>query len=129
MDEQVNDTGTKVPLLGSLPGVGRLFRSDSDQRGVRNLIVFITAKTLNPEGTDYKDVIDPRMMEEMGLVDSEVPGYYFSEGEERMTQQERDLLAQIEEIREEAKRAEKIAELQAQLDVLTAPAEEVVEDK
>lgn len=129
MDEQVNDTGTKVPVLGSLPGVGRLFRSDSDQRGTRNLIVFITAKTLNPEGSDYNEIIDPRMIESMGLVDSDLPGYYFQDGDERMSQQERDLLAQIEEIREEAKRAEKIAQLQSQIDALMAPAEEVVEEK
>ena len=129
MDEQTTDSGTKVPILGSLPGVGRLFRSDSDQTGKRNLIVFITAKTLNPEGTDYNDIIDPRMIESMGVVDSDVPGYYFREGEERMSQQERDLLAQIEEIREEAKRAEQIAELQAQLDALIAPEEGAPEEK
>ena len=129
MDEQTTDSGNKVPILGSLPGVGRLFRSDSDQTGKRNLIVFITAKTLNPEGTDYNDIIDPRMIESMGVVDSDVPGYYFREGEERMSQQERDLLAQIEEIREEAKRAEQIAELQAQLDALIAPEEGAPEEK
>ena len=47
--------------------------SDSDQRGTRNLIVFITAKTLNPEGSDFKEFIDPRMIETMGLVDSICP--------------------------------------------------------
>ena len=46
-----------------------------------------------------------------------------------MSQQERDLLAQIEEMREEAKRAEQIAELQAQLDALIAPEEGAPEEK
>ena len=46
-----------------------------------------------------------------------------------MSQQERDLLAQLEEIREAARRAEKIAELQAQLDALTASPEDVDQSK
>src|SRR5690606_10887914 len=37
---------TKVPVLGSIPGVGRLFRSDSKNSTKRNLLIFITARTL-----------------------------------------------------------------------------------
>lgn len=127
-DEQVNDTETKVPLLGSLPGVGRLFRSNSDTTGKRNLIVFITAKTLNPEGTSYKEILDPRMLNRMGLVDSEVPGYFFRDGDKRMSDQEHELFSELEELRQEAQRAEKIAALQAQIDALRRPADRVVQE-
>ncbi len=117
-ERRKSDEDTKVPVLGDLPGIGRLFRSDSDSVGTRNLIVFITAKTLNPEGADYREVIDPRMFDAMGLEDSDLPGYYFREGEERMGDEERDLLARLEEIREETKRAAQIAELRAQIEAL-----------
>ena len=40
--------GTRVPLLGSIPLLGRLFRSDNDSLNTRNMIVFITAKIINP---------------------------------------------------------------------------------
>ena len=36
--------------------VGRLFSSKNKDHQKRNLIVFITAKTLSPEGATYKDV-------------------------------------------------------------------------
>ncbi|ADE55297.1 type II secretion system protein GspD [Coraliomargarita akajimensis] len=119
-DTQEVNSGTKVPILGDIPGLGRLFSSDSDSLGKRNLIIFITAKTLNPEGSDYRDVIDPRMIEEMGITDYEVPGYHFREGNDRMSEAERDLLVEIEDNRDQAKRAEQIAKLQAQIDALQA---------
>ncbi len=117
-ERRQSDEDTKVPVLGDLPGIGRLFRSDSDSVGTRNLIVFITAKTLNPEGADYREVVDPRMFDAMGLEDSDLPGYYFQSGEDRMGNEERELLERLEEIREEAKRAKKIAELRAQIEAL-----------
>lgn len=117
-ERRKSDEDTKVPVLGDLPGIGRLFRSDSDSVGTRNLIVFITAKTLNPEGADYREVVDPRMFDAMGLEDSDVPGYYFQSGEDRMGNEERELLERLEEIREEAKRAKQIAELRAQIEAL-----------
>ncbi|MGB0414659.1 MAG: secretin N-terminal domain-containing protein [Coraliomargarita sp.] len=117
-ERRKSDEDTKVPVLGDLPGVGRLFRSDSDSVGTRNLIVFITAKTLNPEGADYTEVIDPRMIDAMGIEDSDLPGYYFREGEDRMSDEERQLLERLEEIREETKRAAQIAELRAQIEAL-----------
>lgn len=115
--QQIDDS-SKVPVLGDLPGVGRLFRSKSDDTNTRNLIIFITAKTLNPEGADYREVIDPRLFDAMGLEESELPGYHFREGEGRMGDEERELLARLEEIREEAERAKQIAELRAQIEAL-----------
>lgn len=40
----------KVPVAGSLPFVGRFFRNKVSQRKVKNLIFFVTVKTIDPSG-------------------------------------------------------------------------------
>ncbi|NJK91743.1 MAG: hypothetical protein HC904_07925 [Blastochloris sp.] len=41
----------KVPVLGDIPLLGRLFRSKVDRSIKRNLIMFITARMIRPDGT------------------------------------------------------------------------------
>ena len=41
IDDDVQETSQRVPILGSIPVLGRLFRSDSVNRTKRNLMVFI----------------------------------------------------------------------------------------
>lgn len=41
LKEEFSDGASKVPLLGSLPVVGRLFRNDSRKRSKTNLMVFL----------------------------------------------------------------------------------------
>lgn len=43
----------KVPVLGDIPLVGRLFRSQSSSKSKKNLLVFITSTLINPDGTAY----------------------------------------------------------------------------
>lgn len=67
---------TKVPILGSIPGIGRLFRSDSSNSTVHNLIVFITARTIKPDGaTSLGEIFDPRMIRNMKISKDELPGF------------------------------------------------------
>lgn len=66
---------TKVPLLGSIPGIGRLFRSDTNSSKVRNLIVFITARTIKPDGATVGEIFDPRMIRNMKITKDELPGF------------------------------------------------------
>jgi len=40
----------KIPFLGDLPFLGRLFRSRSEQSIKRNLLVFVTARLVDPAG-------------------------------------------------------------------------------
>jgi general secretion pathway protein D len=40
----------KIPFLGDLPYVGRLFRSRSEQSDKRNLLIFVTARLVDPAG-------------------------------------------------------------------------------
>lgn len=59
IQDDINDTVKKVPLLGSIPAIGRLFRSDSKSRVKRNLLVFLRPTVIRNEG-EAKDVTDTK---------------------------------------------------------------------
>lgn len=50
----------KIPFLGDLPYIGRLFRSHAEQTVKRNLLIFVTGRLITPSGrelrTDTKDM-------------------------------------------------------------------------
>jgi general secretion pathway protein D len=48
--EDVQKVEDKTPIIGDIPLVGRLFRSKVDQHVKRNLVIFVTARLVNPEG-------------------------------------------------------------------------------
>lgn len=53
----------KVPVLGDIPLLGRLFRSKGERSSKRNLIVFVTARLINPAGApihEAKDAVGER---------------------------------------------------------------------
>ncbi|MEZ5384001.1 MAG: Amuc_1098 family type IV pilus outer membrane protein [Prosthecobacter sp.] len=52
--EDVQDVEDKVPVLGDLPFVGRLFRTESEQHFKRNLMIFVTAHLIDPSGQRVK---------------------------------------------------------------------------
>jgi len=106
---ETTKNGTKVPVLGDLPGIGRLFRSNNDVETQRNLIIFITARTLNPDGSTYRDIVDPRIMDDMGLTPSELPGY-------EIPQDQLELLKELEKYRSEAERVEAKESAQARIE-------------
>ncbi|MGB0409084.1 MAG: type II secretory pathway, component PulD [Opitutales bacterium] len=49
--DEVKSVSDKVPLLGDIPGVGRLFRSEGETRQKRNLLIFVTANLVSPGGS------------------------------------------------------------------------------
>lgn len=66
---------TRVPVLGKIPGLGRLFRSESVNETKRNLLIFITAKTVSADGAPPEELFDPRQIRDMNLRRSDLPGY------------------------------------------------------
>ncbi len=50
MREDIQKVEDKVPFFGDIPILGRAFRSQVDQHLKRNLVMFVTAKLLNPAG-------------------------------------------------------------------------------
>jgi len=70
-----SNTVTKVPVLGSIPVLGRLFRSDGRQKDANNLIIFITAKTISAEGATVEQVFDSARLRGLQLRRDELPGW------------------------------------------------------
>ncbi len=81
VSNQHTEVVNKVPILGDIPLIGLAFRSTQKTLNKRNLIIFITAKSLNPEGATYKDVFDKRILHEMKVIPADVPGYKVPEAE------------------------------------------------
>ena len=50
MREDVQKVEDRTPFLGDIPMIGRLFRTNVDQHIKRNLIIFVTARLVNPAG-------------------------------------------------------------------------------
>jgi general secretion pathway protein D len=48
--EEVKKVNDKVPVLGDLPLIGRLFRSKGESTQKRNLLIFVTANLVTPGG-------------------------------------------------------------------------------
>ena len=102
--ETTSDGG--IPGLMDLPFVGNLFKTQSDTSSKSNLIIFITARTLNPDGTDYREIIDPRVLEATNHKPSQVPGY-------EITARDREALEAAEVVREKLERLEFYKEIKA----------------
>ena len=62
--EEVKKVNDKVPVLGSLPLIGRLFRSQGESSQKRNLLIFVTANLVNPGGAPIKSNATPATFKE-----------------------------------------------------------------
>lgn len=54
--DKVETYRDKVPVLGSIPFVGRLFRSEGEKNVKRNLIIFVTATQVDVNGQRNADI-------------------------------------------------------------------------
>lgn len=75
LTQSANTGQSKVPVLGSIPGLGRLFRSDNKNTVTTNLIIFITAKSISAEGAPVEQVFDPAQVRQLNMRRSDLPGY------------------------------------------------------
>ncbi|HVT72110.1 MAG TPA: secretin N-terminal domain-containing protein [Lacunisphaera sp.] len=72
--------GTKVPVLGDIPLLGRLFSSKSVNDVSSNLLIFITAKTVSADGASPEEVFDPRAVEAVGMSHEDLPPHRVAKG-------------------------------------------------
>ena len=70
-----NKGQSKVPLFGSIPLLGRLFRSDSHSTDSINLIIFVTAKSISAEGAPVEKMFDSERVRQLQLRKEDLPGY------------------------------------------------------
>jgi type IV pilus assembly protein PilQ len=74
--------GNKVPILGDIPLLGRLFSSKNVNDSSTNLLIFITAKTVSADGGSPEEVFDPRAIMATGMTRDELPGFRAPKGTE-----------------------------------------------
>jgi len=65
--EDVQTITDKVPIVGDLPYIGRLFRSNSDQHLRRNLVIFVSARLIDPSGMAFRDQLENQLESTPGL--------------------------------------------------------------
>ena len=49
--DELKSLNDKVPILGDIPGLGRLFSSKGETRQKKNLLIFVTANLVSPGGS------------------------------------------------------------------------------
>ncbi|MDI1250988.1 MAG: secretin N-terminal domain-containing protein [Lacunisphaera sp.] len=76
----INHGGTKVPILGDIPLLGRLFSSKAVNDEATNLLIFITARTVSADGASPEEVFDPRAVEAVGMTREDLPGNRATKG-------------------------------------------------
>ena len=74
MREDVQKVEDRTPFIGDLPLVGRLFRSNVDQHIKRKLIIFVTARLVNPAGQPVNQAEEEEETVEPPAL-SEIPAY------------------------------------------------------
>src|SRR5437763_11926120 len=73
MREDVQKTEDRTPIIGDIPIVGRLFRTNVDQHLKRNLVIFVTAHLVTPAGTPFnsteeeEELIQPPQLPEVPM--------------------------------------------------------------
>lgn len=67
ISDNVMKTKDKIPVIGDLPLVGRLFRSESSTSKKKNLVIFVTPTIIDPAGNRMHSE------EEMPFAQSSVP--------------------------------------------------------
>jgi len=76
MREDVQKVEDRTPIIGDIPIVGRLFRTNVDQHIKRNLVIFVTARLVNPGGQlvnqteeeeETEDFVQPPMLPEVPM--------------------------------------------------------------
>jgi general secretion pathway protein D len=59
MGGTIRDTSTvtddRVPAMGDLPLIGRLFRSKTEERDKRNLLIFVSVRLVSPDGSPIRE--------------------------------------------------------------------------
>ncbi len=75
MQQAATNGQSKVPVLGSVPVLGRLFRSDNKNIETTNLIIFITAKTLSADGGTVEQMFDSERVRGLDMRREDLPGY------------------------------------------------------
>jgi type IV pilus assembly protein PilQ len=70
-----NKGTNKIPILGDIPVIGYLFKQDSRNDTVDNLVIFITAKTISAEGAPVEQIFNSEEVRAFHMKRTDLPGY------------------------------------------------------
>jgi len=59
--DTVTDVEDKLPVLGDIPGVGRLFRSSVEDRTARAIMLFVSVRIVDPAGMPLNQIADGKI--------------------------------------------------------------------
>jgi general secretion pathway protein D len=65
MREDVQKTEDRTPIIGDIPIIGRLFRTNAEQHVKRNLVIFVTARLVNPGGQPVNQIEEEEETEQI----------------------------------------------------------------
>jgi type IV pilus assembly protein PilQ len=82
VDTQTHLQESRVPFLGSLPGIGALFRSTSNVKNLTDLVIFITASVLEPSKMKYDNVVSKDQLNDLQLTARDVEGKRYVKSDE-----------------------------------------------
>ncbi len=121
IDDQDSKSTLQVPILGDLPVIGHLFQSKETITTRNNLLIFITARTLNPDGAGYNDVLSPELLLRSGVAAKDIPGYYDTKrtadtpGMTYATPGEINSMEEVQKLRDQAALQQQMMQYQAQI--------------
>ncbi len=72
MREDVQKSEDRTPIIGDIPLIGRLFRTNAEQHTKRNLVIFVTARSVTPSGealnvVDEEETVTPPELPEVPM--------------------------------------------------------------
>ncbi len=107
IEDQVQDGQQKVPILGDIPFVGRLFRSDSVSVEKTNLLIFIRPTIIRDNGElDGATADKYRFIRDQQLLRREQGLMFLDDGNLPVLPEWEDQIQQLEEIQQESEQAE-----------------------
>jgi type IV pilus assembly protein PilQ len=74
LQNQKTKGNSKVPVIGEIPLLGSLFKSKSEALSARNLVIFITAKTLDNGTAKVDEVFGRDLLEGAQIERKDIPG-------------------------------------------------------
>ncbi|MDR0647645.1 MAG: hypothetical protein LBF43_04430 [Puniceicoccales bacterium] len=116
MSQESSNVVTKVPILGNIPILGKLFSNKNKSDGLTNLLIFLTATQIAYDGTIlYPHVkeaknISQKTMHRMGITENDLPGDVLTESEQQMYQEIQSLKARLENMVETKRLQETMAD-------------------
>ena len=58
VDSQAAKSAEKFPLLGDIPVLGKLFRSDNFRGNKTELVMFVTPRVITPDSAENRELIE-----------------------------------------------------------------------